>query len=195
MKLLRALFALSATAPTTGFTIFHPGFARALPTSPAAFRLSASVESDFASAMPEKPEQTFSDRMVESATQFIAQLEASLGDDVTPPPELEALREARDSPNTEVTELVQRVYELMIEQSMLYDLDPETGKRTPTEWNIIDNLEEPQVKSEFDYLYKYGMNLATRGLMDVDVLKEIVSQRLIPRTGKTPEEFDAWLGY
>lgn len=134
------------------------------------------------------------ERMEESATQFIAVFTERLGENVDPPPELEALRKARDS-NAPPDVMGARIYELMIEQGMLYDVDPETGTMTPTEWNIKENLDEPNVKQEFFKLYSYGMNLATRGMIGVEELKEIVKERLIARTGKTPEEFDAWLGF
>lgn len=45
------------------------------------------------------------------------------------------------------------------------------------------------------FVDSYGMNLAARGLIGVEELKEIVTKRLIERTGKTPEEFDEWLGF
>lgn len=32
-------------------------------------------------------------------------------------------------------------------------------------------------------------------MIGVEELKEIVKERLIKRTGKTPEEFDEWLGF
>ncbi len=47
------------------------------------------------------------------ATQFIADLTARLGEGVDPPPEMEVLREARDSDCDENT-LALRIYELMI---------------------------------------------------------------------------------
>jgi hypothetical protein len=47
------------------------------------------------------------------ATQFIADLTARLGEGVDPPPEMEVLREARDSDGDENT-LALRIYELMI---------------------------------------------------------------------------------
>ena len=51
------------------------------------------------------------------------------------------------------------------------------------------------MKQEFAYLYKYGMSLAAREVVDVETIKEIVKMRLIERTGLSPEEFDTWLGY
>ena len=84
---------------------------------------------------------------------------------------------------------------MMIEVGMLYDRDPETGIMTPTNFDIKTSLEVPEVKSEFDYLYKYGINLVGSGLIAEEKMKEIVKSRLIERTGKSPEEFDKWLGY
>jgi len=150
--------------------------------------------SDFASAMPEKPEQTMKEKLEDSATKFILDLEARLADGVAPPPELEALRKARDDDSDEKT-LALKIYELMIEQGMCYDIDAETGKLSPTQFDIKNNLDIPEVKQEFAHLYQYGMQLISRDLLDVDVAKECVKTRLIERTGKTPEEFDSWLGY
>jgi len=135
------------------------------------------------------------EKMEESATQFIADLTARLGDGVDPPPELEALREARDGGDSDENVLAVRIYELMIEQGMTYDIDPDTGRLTPTQFDIKENLDIPEVKKEFKHLYSYGMELIKRGLIDLDACKDIVEKRLIERTGLSPEEFDKWLGY
>ena len=68
---------------------------------------------DFPSAMPEKPQQNLKEKLEESATRFIADLTARLADGVDPPPEMEALKEARDADSDEKT-LALRIYELMI---------------------------------------------------------------------------------
>jgi len=149
---------------------------------------------DFPSAMPEKPQQTMQEKLEESATQFIADLSTRLGDGVDPPPEMEALKKARDEGSDENT-LATKIYELMIEQGMLYDIDAETGRLTPTQFDIKANLDIPEVKSEFKHLYEYGMELIKRGLIELDTCKGIVEKRLIDRTGLSPEEFDKWLGY
>mmetsp|Transcript_26645 Transcript_26645/g.30500 ORF Transcript_26645/g.30500 Transcript_26645/m.30500 type:complete len:96 (-) Transcript_26645:147-434(-) len=88
-----------------------------------------------------------------------------------------------------------KIYELMIEQGMVYDQHPETGILTPTMFDIKSNLDVPEVKTEFSYLYNYGMNLCFAGVLSVDVVKDIVKSRLIERTGLTPEAFDEWLGF
>uniref|UniRef100_A0A7S2WRH0 Uncharacterized protein n=1 Tax=Eucampia antarctica TaxID=49252 RepID=A0A7S2WRH0_9STRA len=156
--------------------------------------LASSFESDFGSAMPEKPKQTTSEKLEESATSFIVTLDGRLADGVEAPPELTALREARDN-GAEDSEMVKLIYELMIEQGMLYDEDAETGKLSPTEFDIKKNLDVPEVKAEFEYLYKYGMGLIRQNMIDVEVAKTIVKDRLIDRTGLTPEVFDKWLGF
>lgn len=150
--------------------------------------------SDFGTAMPEKPKQTIEEKIATSAEQFIESMENNLGEGVAPPPEIEALKRAK-ADGADVPTLTARIYELMIEQGMLYDVDPETGVLTPTEFDIKANLDVPEVKSEFGYLYKYGMNLIANGILDVETVKEIVKERLIDRTGLSPEEFDSWLGY
>ena len=78
---------------------------------------------------------------------------------------------------------------------MTYDIDPDTGRLTPTQFDIKENLDIPEVKKEFKHLYSYGMELIKRGLIDLDSCKDIVEKRLIERTGLSPEEFDKWLGY
>jgi len=150
---------------------------------------------DFPSAMPPKPQQTMEERLRESATSFIADITTRLGKGVDPPPELEALRKVRDDEGSDVQTLSLRIYELMIEQGMIYDVDPDTGVLTPTQFDIKSNLDIPEVKAEFNHLYSYGMELIKRGMIDLDVVKETVKKRLIERTGLSPEEFDAWLGY
>ena len=150
--------------------------------------------SDFASAMPEKPKLTVKEQMQESATAFISNMEGRLKEGVAPPPELDAVREARDS-DAEIDVLAARIYELLIEQGMLYDQDPEDGTLSLTNFDIKNNLDIKEVKDEFSYLYKYGMSLCAKGILDVETVKSIVTERLIERTGLTPQEFDSWLGY
>jgi hypothetical protein len=157
-------------------------------------KMSSDFGSDFGSAMPEKPELSFQEQMAESATTFMADIENRLVEGVPPPPELEDLRKARDN-NADAGELALKIYILLIEQGMLYDSDPDTGKLKYTDFDIKNNLDIPEVKQEFEYLYKYGMGLIYKGVVDVDAIKEVVKERLIKRTGLSPEEFDKWLGY
>lgn len=153
-----------------------------------------SFESDFPSAMPPKPEMTKEEKLYDAATKYISQVEDSYSEGVAPPPELESLRESRDA-KADASEMAGKIYELMIEQGMRYDQNPETGKLSPTNYDIKKNLDVPEVKQEFAHLYKYGMNLIAMEMIDIDTAKEIVEKRLIQRTGLKPEEFDAWLGY
>jgi hypothetical protein len=150
--------------------------------------------SDFASAMPEKPELTREQQMEQSADDFIANMSNALGEGVEAPLELEALKQLR-ADNAGPPELALTIYELMIERGMRYDEAPETGILTPTEFNIQENLDVKEVKDEFFHLYKYGMMLGDRGLLTTDQIKDTVIERLIKRTGLTPEEFDTWLGF
>jgi hypothetical protein len=144
--------------------------------------------------MPEKPEMTIEEKMNQSADEFLDAMDNALADKSTAPPELEALREARKA-NAPAKELTVKIYDLMIERAMRYDEDLDTGSLTPTEFDIPNNLDIPEVKKEFDHLYSYGMMLMKRGMLDGETLKEIVIERLIKRTGLSPEEFDKWLGY
>lgn len=150
--------------------------------------------SDFPSAMPEKPKQTLEEKIGESADGTIALVEGTLGEGVEAPPELAALKKAREDgagPN----ELSVLIYDLMIERGMRYDEEPETGTLTPTEFNIKENLDVPEVKEEFKYLYTYGMKLISSGLLTREQVEKSVKERLVARTGLTPEEFDKWLGF
>mmetsp|Transcript_13516 Transcript_13516/g.31784 ORF Transcript_13516/g.31784 Transcript_13516/m.31784 type:complete len:210 (-) Transcript_13516:1134-1763(-) len=149
---------------------------------------------DFPSAMPEKPELTMEEKMYQSADDFIANMDNAIADKSTAPPELEALRDARKA-NAPASEITIKIYDLMIERAMRYDEDPDTGSLTPTGFDIPNNLDVPEVKKEFSHLYSYGMMLMNRGMLDGEDLKEIVIERLIKRTGLSPEEFDKWLGY
>ena len=81
------------------------------------------------------------------------------------------------------------------EQGMMYDVDADTGVLTPTQFDIKNNLDIPEVKAEFKHLYTYGMELIKRGMIDLDTAKDCVKTRLIERTGLSPEEFDEWLGF
>jgi hypothetical protein len=129
------------------------------------------------------------------ATQFIADISSRLDDGVLPPPELEALRIARDADDSNEQLLALRIYELMIEQGMTYDIDAENNRLKYTQFDIKQNLDVPEVKGEFKHLYSYGIELIKRGLIDLDTCKAVVKRRLIDRTGLSPEDFDKWLGY
>ena len=102
-------------------------------------------ESDLPSAMPEKLD----------TTQFIADVESRLAEGVSVPPVLESLREARDT-GADTNVLTGLIYELMIEQGMLHDQNPESGMLTYTDFDIEANWDVKEVKEEFAYLYKYG---------------------------------------
>merc|ERR1740130_926979 len=122
--------------------------------------------------MPEKPEITLEEKMNQSADDFIENM------------------------TNASSEITVKVYDLMIERAMLYDEDPDTGSLSPTGFDDIpNNLDIPEVKKEFKHLYAYGMNLMKKGFLDGEALKETVVERLVKRTGLTPEEFDTWLGY
>lgn len=144
--------------------------------------------------MPEKPEQTIEEKMMESAESFVEVMTQTLGEGVEAPSELEDLRKAVQG-KAGMKELAEKVYILMIERGMRYDEAPETGTLTPTDFDIPANLDVKEVRDEFAYLYKYGMMLMDKDLLTADQVKEIVLERLIKRTGLTPEKFDEWLGY
>mmetsp|Transcript_37792 Transcript_37792/g.87984 ORF Transcript_37792/g.87984 Transcript_37792/m.87984 type:complete len:215 (-) Transcript_37792:471-1115(-) len=168
-----------ATVASSSSALFMSGFGEA---------------GDFASAMPEKPQLSPEERMNEAATRYIADIESLLGEGVSAPPELEELRNLRDE-GADIPTLVAKTYELMIEKGMKYDQDPATGMLTYTNYDIKGNLEIPEVKQEFASLYQYGMGLIAKGMVDLEKVKYIVQERLIKRTGLSPEEFDSWLGY
>ena len=153
------------------------------------------MESDFASAMPEAPQKSLREFLEEAADKTISTVSGSLGEGVEAVPELDALRKLRDDDSCSNEALSLGIYELMIERGMTYDEDPEHGTLTPTDFDIQSNLDVPEVKAEFLYLYKYGMNLIARGLVSTEGIKDVVEKRLIARTGKSPKDFDAWLGF
>ena len=154
------------------------------------------MESDFASAMPEAPQMTVRQFLEEAADKTISNVAGSLGDGVKAVPELDALRKLREHGDaTTNDQLSLGIYELMIERGMTYDEDPDTGVLTLTDFDLSANLDVPEVKDEFGYLYRYGMSLISKGLATTEDIKEVVQKRLIARTGKTPEEFDEWLGF
>lgn len=152
------------------------------------------MESDFGSAMPEKPQISPDDFMRMSAENFVLSMRGSLADGLQEPPELQVLEGALEN-GAGANELALRIYELMIERGMRYDVAPETGTLTETQFDVPNNLDVAEVRQEFLHLYTYGMNLIRNGLITVEDTKKIVAERLIPRTGLTPEAFDEWLGF
>lgn len=130
----------------------------------------------------------------ENAARHFAGMSDALAPGVDPPPEVDALRKALDEGADEET-LMTRVYELMCEQAMLFDQDPETGMFVVTEADYVTGRDVPELKEKIGYIYGYGMGLVTEGMLGVEACKGIVQSRLIERTGLAPEEFDKWLGY
>ena len=155
----------------------------------------ALMESDFASAMPEAPKLTQREFLQQAADRSIASLQGGLGDGVDPVPALAHLPAVRNDPSATEQDLAAAIYVLMIERGMTYDEDPDTGILTPTNFDIANNLDVPQVQKEFAFLYDYGMKLIANGYVEMEKVKEIVQERLIQRTGLSPQQFDAWLGY
>jgi hypothetical protein len=152
------------------------------------------MDSDFATAMPSKPELSPYEKLVERGREYADRIRSYLGEGVEEPKELTVLEDACQNKADSET-LAIRIYELMIEEGMLYDKNPETAMLTPTSYDIPSNLDVPEVKSEFKYLYSYGMSLIVNGMITMENVKGIVQTRLISRTGLEPEEFDAWLGF
>jgi hypothetical protein len=155
----------------------------------------AMMESDFASAMPEAPELTKREFLEAAADKSLASIQGALGEGVKAVKALKELQATRNDASSSEEDLAAAIYVLMIERGMTYDEDPDTGILTETDFDIPSNLEVPEVKNEFFFLYKYGMQLISGGYVTVDKVKEIVQERLIARTGLSPEEFDAWLGF
>jgi len=171
------------------------------PPSLSRVRLQMVMESDFASAMPEKPPVSQDEHVLTSGRNFVAHFRSSLGEGVSEPPELTRLDElcnnnSDDKHKDSTKQITVTMYELMIEAGMLYDKDPDTGVMTPTTFTDIPaHLDVPEVQHEFRYLYNYGMNLISNQLLDVETAKAIIEERLVKRTGLTPQKFDEWLGY
>lgn len=191
----RAVFTLAMVAISANAFAF---LRQPISVSPVATRCPTKlqVESDFASAMPEKPDAAtnLEDYLLQAASDFVSDVRSQLGEGVEEPPELAVLDSATEA-KADALELTEKMYELMIECGMTYDKDPETSVLTPTGFDIKNNLDVEEVQAEFLHLYRYGMNLVSRNLLDVNKCKDIVKERLIKRTGLSPEEFDTWLGY
>jgi hypothetical protein len=166
-------------------------YGRARTTSPLGV---LQMESDFGSAMPEKPSVTPDEHMRMCADNFVLSMRGSLAEGTEELPEVQVLADALEN-GAGANELAIRIYELMIERGMNYEVCPDTGIMTATYVDVPSNLDAPEVRQEFLHLYTYGMNLIQNGLLTVDDTKTIVEQRLIPRTGLTPTEFDEWLGF
>lgn len=181
----------SAFAPTFGMG--HRASVVMKKPAASALGMSSIGESDFTSAMPEKPKIPIKEQLLTSAKDFRDSIRQNLAEGVEEPEEVALLEKAIESKNPD--SLCQGIYILMIEQGMRYDQDPDTGTLTPTEYDVKNNLDVPEVKQEFLYLYKYGMSLVTKMLIHIDDMKDIVTERLVKRTGLEPEEFDEWLGF
>jgi len=110
--------------------------------------------------------------------------------------EIKALQEAIDDSSSSSSLLSQRIYELLIEKGMRFDFDPDTGALTETQFSDLTQLlDNRAVKNEFFRLYSFGMQAAMTGVLDSETVKSIVEERLVSRTGLSPVEFDAWLGF
>jgi hypothetical protein len=150
--------------------------------------------SSSSSSSQDDEQPTMDEIILYSADTFIETMTQSLGEGVEPPPELAALVDARDS-GASINSLGLGIFELMIERGMCYNRDPETGILTPTNFDISSNLNVKEVQDEFAYLYDYGMSCIENGLLTMEQVETAVKERLVDRTGLSPQEFDTWLGY
>lgn len=144
-------------------------------------------------------DQLQKEAFLKDAAQLIESFQDGLakgGADADLPEEAVALQTAMDDPASSVALLSQRIYEFMIEKAMRYDLNPATGALTPTKFTDLQNmLGNVAVKNEFFRQYSFGMQAAMTGVLDVETVQDVVQERLISRTGLTPDAFDAWLGF
>lgn len=101
-------------SPSASSAFFKSNLSSASQTRHASTTALQMSDFDFPSAMPEKPKQTMREKLEDSATTFIADITARLGEGVEPPPELEALKAARDEEGGDVPTLALKIYELMI---------------------------------------------------------------------------------
>lgn len=111
-------------------------------------------------------------------------------------PELALLKDSLTDPdpNSTVVDIMKLVYKLMIKRVMLYDEDTDTGALTSTRFtDLPNNLENPEVKQRFVYLYNYGMALLQQKILDSDTVNVIMVSDLISLTELKPEKFRTWL--
>lgn len=131
--------------------------------------------------------------MAKAADLTLQHLQQNMGAGVEMPPEFEELKKGRaGGAGTEA--LGRLVYNLMCEEAMLFDKD-EFGVLTPTRFDLKNDCDDPEVKQKVSYVYRYGISMIQAGLIGMDDVKLAAKDRLIARVGKSPQEFDEWLGY
>ena len=86
--------------------------------------------------------------------------------------------------------ITQRLYELMVEQTLDYDVADEKLVLTAVDYA---NRDDEAVREKLSYIYRYGITMYQKEMIAKEPLMTIVLERIASRVGMNGEEFDQWL--
>lgn len=109
------------------------------------------------------------------------------------PDELAALEAVARDETAEQTDIGAKIYELLIVMSLDFQGDASTVTMKRVDTPDVFDRDYPGIKEKMTFLYQYGFQLLTNSILTIDLLKELIQQRLCQRMGMTGEQFDEWL--
>ena len=176
------MLALVLSAPA----FFGP--ARPLAAGPA--RLAAGSRSagprlSYESAAEEKK----ASEALEQANTMVDSFVNMLGD-VEPPASLIALKDAIGEGELGAVRLAQ--YALLIDQTLDYELDPETQTISASTLDL-SKTDDEEVVAKFRYLYNYGIKMFLAEMVTQEQLQEVVLEKLASRVNMDGAALDKWL--
>lgn len=127
--------------------------------------------------------------ITEAALSAVSHVMSSLPDGAEPPSEIPSLNQAIEG--GERSAIGSALYQLVLKQAV--DFDMNDGKMVPT---VVDftNKDDKKLKEKLSYAYRYGVKMASQGYFGIDVLTDIVVNKLASRIGLDGPAFEAWLG-
>ena len=109
------------------------------------------------------------------------------------PPEAKNLEDAVKK-NADSATLGKLIFALLIEQTLLFDVDNDTGGLMPTVVNVNNPLNNFPLQKKMNYLYTYGMSMCMGGRISEEDLKDLILSKMAARVNMDGAALDNWLG-
>ena len=110
--------------------------------------------------------------------------------DLEPPTSLIALKDAIGEGELGAVRLAQ--YALLIDQTLDYELDPETQTISASTLDL-SKTDDEEVVTKFRYLYTYGIKMFMAEMVTQEQLQEVVLEKLASRVNMDGAALDKWL--
>ena len=126
---------------------------------------------------------------LEQANKMVDSFVDMLGD-MTPPASLIALKDAIGEGELAAVRVAQ--FSLLIDQTLDYEMDPETSTVSSLTLDFTKTDDEAVV-TKMRYLYTYGIKMFMAEMVTQDQLQAVVLDKLASRVNMDGAAFDQWL--